>query len=173
MVDALDVLAAARPPLVPGRALDLACGRGRHAILAASRGWHVDAVDFSIPALSDLRRNATARGVNVRCLATDVTRWPMPTELYDLVIVVSFLDRSLLPAVRAAVAPGGALIYQTQRYDAEAPPSLRPEFCLRPGELETLCRDWTVVLRRDERTLHRGAPAIMAGIAARRPAAPH
>ena len=31
--------------LKPGRALDLACGTGRHAIFLAERGWHVTAVE--------------------------------------------------------------------------------------------------------------------------------
>jgi len=34
--------------LLPGRALDLACGAGRHALYLARRGWHVTAVDSSV-----------------------------------------------------------------------------------------------------------------------------
>ena len=37
--------------LRPGRALDVACGPGRHAIWLAQRGWHVTAVDSSSTAI--------------------------------------------------------------------------------------------------------------------------
>ncbi len=172
MVDALAALAAAAPPLVAGRALDLACGRGRHALLAAAHGWRVDAVDFSLPALTALRREASIRDADVRCLAADARTWPMPMATYALVMVVSFLDRALFPALRAAVAPGGALVYETYLRTDDAP-SVRPELCLRPGELETLCQGWDVVLRRDESGWHRGIPAVRAAIAARRPPTAH
>lgn len=173
VVDALTALAAPASPLAPGRALDLACGRGRHALLLAARGWQVDAVDYSLPALAALRHAATRKGLDVRCLATDVSTWAMPRARYDLVVVVSFLDRGILPAIRDAVAPGGALVYETQLRENESSAGMRPEFRLAPGELELLCAGWDVVLRRDDRTMHRGQPALRAGIAARRPAARH
>lgn len=173
VVEALAALAASSPPLVSGRALDLACGRGRHALFAAAHGWRIDAVDFSLPALTALRREASTQNADVRCLAADVGVWPIPKATYALVLVVSFLDRAIFPALRAAVAPGGALVYETYLRTDDAPSAVRPELCLRPGELETLCRDWDVILRRDERGWHRGVPAVRAAIAARRPATPH
>ena len=39
----------------PGRALDVACGEGRHALWLASKGWQVDAVDFSEIGLAKAR----------------------------------------------------------------------------------------------------------------------
>jgi 2-polyprenyl-3-methyl-5-hydroxy-6-metoxy-1,4-benzoquinol methylase len=47
--------AAEAAGLPPGRALDLACGEGRHAIWLASRGWQVTAVDL-LDALVRARR---------------------------------------------------------------------------------------------------------------------
>ena len=38
--------------LPPGRALDVACGDGRHALWLASRGWSVRGVDFSAEAIA-------------------------------------------------------------------------------------------------------------------------
>ena len=38
--------------IAPGRALDLACGAGRHAIFLAERGWTVHAIDGSRSACS-------------------------------------------------------------------------------------------------------------------------
>lgn len=52
--------------LSPGRALDLAGGRGRHTIPLAERGWDVTAVDFSQQALRQGRKLAAQRSVTVR-----------------------------------------------------------------------------------------------------------
>ena len=54
-------------PLLPrGPALDLACGAGRHAMLLASRGQHVTAVDWSNVALEILEARGQTAQVPVR-----------------------------------------------------------------------------------------------------------
>jgi len=169
VADALDLVGA--PPVDRDRALDVACGRGRHALLLAERGYRVDAVDFALPALTTLRRHAVARRLDVRCLAADVGTWPFPNERYALVLVVSFLDRSLFRALRAAVAPGGTLLYETHVRAADAP--VRAEFCLEPDELDVVFHDWQILLRRDIDTLHHDRPTRRAGILARRPSSAH
>jgi len=45
------LLAATAAKLVPGKALDLACGAGRNAIWLAEHGWEVTAVDGAPAAL--------------------------------------------------------------------------------------------------------------------------
>ena len=52
------VVLAALEGLAPGRALDLGCGNGRHAMWLAERGWRVTAVDFSTEALRQARERA-------------------------------------------------------------------------------------------------------------------
>jgi SAM-dependent methyltransferase len=172
VVRALDVLTATAPPPAR-RVLDLACGRGRHALLLAARGFEVEAVDFALPALATLKREALTRGLAVACMVGDVSTFPLPVARYGLVVVVDFLERRLFPALRAAVAPGGALLYETQRRDDDphSPPSLRPEFLLAPGELDELCHDWRVLLREDRRASHHGKPTVRSGILAQRPTA--
>ncbi|WP_232287308.1 class I SAM-dependent methyltransferase [Anaeromyxobacter dehalogenans] len=61
----------ARPP---GRALDLGCGRGAHAVYLASHGWKVTGVDLVPAALAKARQRATDAGVDVQFLDGDVTR---------------------------------------------------------------------------------------------------
>ena len=57
-------------------------------------------------------------------------------------VVTNYLWRALFPALKAAVAPGGLLIYETfaQAHAALGRPR-RPEFLLRPGELIDVLRD--------------------------------
>ncbi len=59
-------------PLKPGRALDLACGRGRDAQWLADRGWQVLAVDRDAAAIAGLRGVA---GVDARVM--DLEREPI------------------------------------------------------------------------------------------------
>src|SRR5207253_9804182 len=54
-------------PLLPaGTALDLACGRGRHALFLAEHGGHVTAVYCSAAALDILEHRAEALNIPVR-----------------------------------------------------------------------------------------------------------
>ena len=62
--------------------------------------------------------------------------WPLGARVFDLVVVTNYLWRPLLPAIAAAVAPGGCLLYETfaRGHETLGRPS-RPDFLLQPGEL--------------------------------------
>jgi len=170
IVAALDAIAR-RGQAAPARrrALDLACGSGRHACVLASRGYRVVAVDYAYAAVAALR--ARARGLAIDGLVADVTTWPLPSARFDVVVVVDFLERALLPALRAAVAPGGVLVMETFMVGQERHGHPRnPLYLLRPGELLAACGDWTVLLAHEGETPG-AVPACRAGIAAARPAA--
>jgi SAM-dependent methyltransferase len=59
---------------VPGRALDIGCGTGRDAVYLAGKGWTVTGVDSVERALDAARRRATANGVEVDWVLSDITR---------------------------------------------------------------------------------------------------
>ena len=102
--------------LPPGRALDLGCGEGRHAIWLASQGWQVTAIDFSSIGIDRARILAKKSGVEVEWLVADVASYCPPAGGFDLV-VISFLhtgaaERSKwLAAAVKALRPGGTLLY--------------------------------------------------------------
>jgi SAM-dependent methyltransferase len=58
----------------PGRALDIGCGMGRHAIYLAEQGWQVTGVDRAGRALRVARRRAAERDVAVEFIEADITR---------------------------------------------------------------------------------------------------
>lgn len=99
----------------PGRALDLACGAGRHALWLAERGWRVTAVDFSEVALAEARRLSAARDVDVEWTAADVLEWEPPAGVFDLVLLL-YLQvpsdelRTVLSHAADALASGGRLV---------------------------------------------------------------
>jgi SAM-dependent methyltransferase len=70
----LDREEAAHPGL--GRALDLGCGRGTHAITLARRGWRTTGVDLVPRALAAARERANSAGQQVTFIMGDVTDLP-------------------------------------------------------------------------------------------------
>jgi SAM-dependent methyltransferase len=123
-------------PLLPpsARVLDVACGHGRHVRWLAAAGHRVTALDREEALLAPLAALANVE----RTVVADIESgpWPLAGAAFDAVVVTNYLWRALFPALRAAVAPGGLLVYETfaQGHEALGRPR-RPEFLLRPGEL--------------------------------------
>ncbi len=114
-----------------GQVLDVACGSGRHLRWLAALGWHMTGVDRDTAALEALRDVAMVLSADI-----ESGPWPFDGRTFDGVVVTNYLWRPLLPAIVAAVAPGGALIYETfaAGNGTVGKPS-RPDFLLQPGEL--------------------------------------
>jgi SAM-dependent methyltransferase len=99
----------------PGRALDLACGEGRHAIWLAGLFWQVRAVDFSDVAIAKGRQLAERHAVQVDFEVADLTGFVPEPESADLAIVfyLQLPAEERTPILRraaAAVAPGGTFL---------------------------------------------------------------
>jgi SAM-dependent methyltransferase len=134
--------------LQPGRALDLACGTGRHAIYLAERGWQVTAVDASHVGIGIAKTLARARNVEVDWRVADLERdeFRIEPETYDLVGVFYYLQRDLFSKIRAAVKPGGLVIAAIHMVD-DAPDTkpMNPAFLLQPNELRAEFRGWEIL----------------------------
>jgi SAM-dependent methyltransferase len=159
------------PHIPPGGfVLDLACGAGRHVRLLLSRGHRVLAVDRDLSGLGDVADRSRLETVEVDL--EDGRPWPFPGRLFDGVVVTNYLHRPLLPAIVAAVAPGGLLIYETFAAGHERFGRPRnPDFLLRPGELLDAVAGRLEVIAYEHRALRRPRPAMVQRIAARREAA--
>jgi len=116
-----------------GRALDVACGTGRHARFLAALGLRVVAVDVDVAGVADL---AGSERVEVRQADLESAPWPFADGGFDAVVVTNYLHRPLLGDLARALAPGGVLLYATfaagnERYGRPRD----PRFLLQPGEL--------------------------------------
>ena len=151
--EAADFVRELLPLLPAGRALDLACGTGRHTLLLAARQQHVTAVDGSAAALDVVEVRARAANQPVRRtprLAAVVTSQPgielvqadlehvtLPRDCFALILCVHYLQRSLFPQIERALAPGGMLLFETftrAQLEFEGGPK-NPDYLLDPGEL--------------------------------------
>jgi SAM-dependent methyltransferase len=124
-----------RPAGGPALALDLACGPGRNTLYLAGLGYSVDAWDVSEVGLAHLTRAAQERHLAARVhpRQVDLDEATLSVEHYDLVVDTYFLDRRLIPAMAAAVKPGGLLFMETLLSTPQKPG--RPDYYLQPGEL--------------------------------------
>jgi SAM-dependent methyltransferase len=122
-------------PGAPARALDVACGAGRNALYLAGLGYTVDAWDVSEAGLAHLTRAAQEGGLasQVQVRQIDLDGAQLPVAQYGLALDTYFLDRRLLPAMAAAVKPGGLLFMETLLSTPQKPG--RPDYYLQPGEL--------------------------------------
>jgi SAM-dependent methyltransferase len=113
-----------------GSVLDLAAGGGRHSRLFLGRGHAVLAVD------RDVTNLMPAPGLEILQADLEDAPWPLGARQFDGIVVTNYLHRPLLPLLVAAVAPGGALIYETFAVGNERFGRPRnPDFLLKPGEL--------------------------------------
>src|SRR5262245_39279112 len=96
VVDALRRLL--REPLGAARALDVAMGRGRHALALARMGWHVFGVDRDLAMVRTGRDRAAAEGLVIRAWCADLEVTPLPSAAFELIVVTRYLQRDLFGA---------------------------------------------------------------------------
>jgi SAM-dependent methyltransferase len=135
--DPAPLLVEFRDRLPKGTALDLAMGYGRHALYLAAAGWDVHGIERDPDAVAACRREAERRGLSLRIEQADLDTYRISSGAYDLVVVFYFLDRALLPQIRDAIKPGGAIVYETFTIENQRRfgRPRRTDFCLQPGEL--------------------------------------
>ncbi|SFV59088.1 tellurite resistance protein-related protein [hydrothermal vent metagenome] len=119
------------------RALDIACGMGRHSKYLAELGFEVDALDVSSLAIESLQNIP-----HIHAKEVDFDTYTLPKEKYDLIVCTFFLKRELFSQIIEALKSGGILIYETFVYhpENEQVPSKR-SYLLEEGELENAFKE--------------------------------
>jgi tellurite methyltransferase len=129
------------------RALDVAMGRGRHALPLARAGFRTFGVDVDVGVVREAARAAREAGTPICAWCADLTSYPLPVARFDLVLVTRYLQRDLFSALRDALTPDGIVLYETftvrQRALGTGPTSA--DHLLREGELRRYFDDFEIV----------------------------
>ena len=159
-----------RERLPTGRALEVACGDGRNALWIARQGLTVDAIDIASAGLLRLAAAARSEHLAVQPIQADLEQFPLPDSRYAVVVNIRYLQRSLFPALRHAVQPGGVVVFETfLRDQAQFGHPRNPAFLLAPGELRGHFAEFTPLLDQEGCFETESGPAYLARLIARRP----
>jgi SAM-dependent methyltransferase len=106
--------ALARSGALVGRVLDVGCGTGEHALMAAELGFDATGIDFSPKAIRRAEQKALERELKPKFFVADVLELESRGDRYDTVLdcgvfhVFDDDDRSrFVSSLSAAVVPGG------------------------------------------------------------------
>ena len=164
-----EILASKTWLIPPGRALDVATGKGRNAIYLASQRFRVDAVDISAAALQEARKEARAKAQAVNFIEADLEHADLPRGAYDLVINFNYLDRGLVTHMKSALKPGGHIVFETYLIDQrEIGHPKNPAYLLGHNELLDLFREFRVLYYREGKFADGGSEAYKAGLLAQK-----
>lgn len=114
------------------RALDIACGMGRHSKYLASLGFEVDALDISSVAIDQLQNIP-----HINAKEVDFDTYTLPKEQYDLIVCTYFLERKLFTQMIEALKPNGIILMETFLHNEKNErKASNPAFLLNKGELK-------------------------------------
>ncbi len=130
--------------LPAGRVLDLAMGGGRNAVYLASKGFKVEGADISGEAVDAAEKLADDFKVKINTHVADLEKDSfIEKNRYDAIICFNFLQRSLIPAIKEGIRPGGIIVYETYIIDqARFGRPTNPDYLLKHNELLDLFKEF-------------------------------
>ena len=143
--------------------LDLACGNGRNGLYLIENNIHVTFADVNSKVLEQVNQSikklATDKQKLAHCwqvdfeqsnaasldtVSTSIT--PLKNKLFSAIIVFRYLHRPLFEQIKAAIIPGGMIVYETfTEQQAQLGRPKNTDFLLKTGELATIFSDWKIV----------------------------
>ncbi|HEX7474881.1 MAG TPA: methyltransferase domain-containing protein [Dehalococcoidales bacterium] len=137
--------------LPKGRVLDIAMGEGRNAVYLAKLGFEVEGVDISAEAVEAAHAWALENKVSIGIQTADLEKdYQIAPAAYGAIICFYYLQRSLIPQIKAGLQKGGVIIYETFIIDQRQFGHPRnPDFLLDYNELLNYFRDFRCLRYRE------------------------
>jgi len=129
-----------------GKALDLATGEGRNSVYLASKGFQVLGLDISPKGLEKAQKLAAEKQVTIETKAVDLEQYQLERDAYDVILVSYYLQRTLIPQIKAALKSGGVALIETYNLDyLKYNPRFRREWALEQNELLEWFKDFKIL----------------------------
>jgi tellurite methyltransferase len=135
----------------PGRALDLACGRGRNGVFLVEQGWSVVGIDGSAAVMEGMDPRVTTHVLDL-----ERNTLPFENESFDMVCIIHFLHRPLFAEARRVTRPGSVVVSAIHTTRS----TMNPKYTVAIGELRSFFSDWEILVDRED---------LIAEIVARKP----
>tara|TARA_Y100000031_G_scaffold17661_1_gene18195 strand:+ start:381 stop:893 length:513 start_codon:yes stop_codon:yes gene_type:complete len=133
--------------LPKGRVLDVAMGKGRNALYLAKHGFEVEGVDMDEAAIQACNEDASKRGLKIKTQAADLTDYCISPNTYEVILCFNYLQRDLIPQMKAGLKKGGIIIYQTFLIDQHIKfgKPKHKEYCFEHNELLHFFLDFRIL----------------------------
>ncbi|WP_236559675.1 class I SAM-dependent methyltransferase [Colwellia sp. 20A7] len=138
--------------------LDLACGEGRNGLHVFENDINVVFADINGESLKKVEQSVIRLQLNKQKLAQ---YWqvdfeqdhfdqgndkPLKADTFAAIMVFRYLHRPLMTQIKAAIKPGGMIIYETfTEEQAKLGRPKNPNFLLKPNELLEIFADWKIL----------------------------
>jgi cyclopropane fatty-acyl-phospholipid synthase-like methyltransferase len=161
--------------LNPGRALFVGEGEGRNAVYAATKGWQVDANDWSENAKRKAEKWAHENNVSIHYKIVDFEHLLIDEEKYDLIVLIFIhvneeLRKKIHSKAITGLKPGGLVILEAYdkdqiKYESGGPKTQDLLYSLEDiytdfNELEIIKFSKDIV-KLDEGILHKGNASVI------------
>lgn len=133
--------------------LDLACGNGRNGLYLVENNIPITFADVKREALEQVKQSLSYLSADTQklaqCWQVDFEQeivTPLQGKSFAAVIVFRYLHRPLFEPIKAAIKPGGMIIYETfteQQTQFGRPKN--PDFLLKSAELFELFSGWKIL----------------------------
>jgi tellurite methyltransferase len=133
--------------------LDLACGSGRNGLYLVENDIYVNFADVNGESLEQVKKSLSCEDNTKQSLAQywqvdfeQANTTPLQGKHFAACMVFRYLHRPLFEQIKAAIMPGGMIIYETfTEQQAQFGRPTNPNFLLKAAELLELFSDWKVL----------------------------
>ena len=151
------------------KVLDSAAGVGVNALFLAQRGMQVYALDVSWVGLNLAKMRFREQGLVLDSAVVDLSNPWLPSQYFDAVLNISFLERATFPVYQQTLKPGGILIFEAFAGDGED--VAHPDYYLQPNELVAAFSNFEIIHSKRIRRKHRNkkSAVLVEQMVARKP----
>ena len=127
------------------------------------------AIDISQVGLDQGAQRAAERSLSISWQQADLENCQLPPGPYEFIVNINYLQRSLIPHMKSALAPGGYIVFETYLIVQQTIGHPKnPDYLLDHNELLKYFRDLRVLYYREGKFTDGAEPSFRAGILAQK-----